>query len=65
MNLKRESLGVLDLFSECSFAKISRGNEVAHEIAKFYLNNRAEGLLAGDVPTCVFNFLMNNCNTLC
>lgn len=45
-------------------SKIRRSaNEVAHLIAKFSFDNRVDGILVNDVPPCVVNSVMNDCNT--
>jgi len=34
---------------------------VAHEIAKFCLDCKSDGLLVGSVPPCVVYLVMNDC----
>ena len=44
-------------------SKINRSaNVVAHLIAKYSFDNRSDGILVNDVPACVMNFVMSDCN---
>ena len=63
VDYKKEALSLSKLINNFQMAKISQSaNVVAHLIAKFSFDNRSDGILANDVPHCVVNFVMNDCN---
>ena len=63
VDLKKEALSILTMLKNFKIAKINRqANKVAHEIAKFSFINKSDGILLNSVPSCVVNFVMNDCN---
>ena len=64
-DLKKEAVNVSKLLVKCQISKINRrANMVAHEIAKFSFDNRSDGIVFNSVPSCVANFVMNDCMNL-
>ena len=62
-DLKKEARSLSKLINNFKYSKFDRSaNVVAHTIAKFSFDNRSDGILVNDVPPCVVNFVMNDCN---
>ena len=62
-DLKKEARSLSKLINNFKYSKINRSaNVVAHTIAKFSFDNRLYGILGNDIPPCVVNFVMNDCN---
>ena len=64
LDLKKEARSIAKLINSLQINKISRlANGVVCSIAKFCFDNRSDGILVNDVPPCVVNSVMNDCNT--
>ena len=65
IDLKKEALSISKMLKNFKIAKINRNaNKVAHEIAKFSFIGKSDGILLNNVPPCVANFVMNDCNNI-
>ena len=62
-DLKKEARSLSKLINNFKYSEINRSaNVVAHTIAKFSFDNKSDGILVNDVPPCMVNFVMNDCN---
>ena len=54
VDLMKEAMSIWKLINDFKASKINRlANVVAHQIAKFSFDNRAEGTLCNSSPSCV------------
>ena len=65
VDLKKEALSICKTMSILKITKINRkANMVAHEIAKFNLINRSDGILMNSVPSCVARAVYRKANMM-
>ena len=65
IDLKKEDLSICRMFKNFKIVKINQlANGIAHKIAKFSFISRSDGILLNSAPSCVANFVMNDCNNL-
>ena len=61
-DLKMKALSISKLINNLQLSKISRSsNKVAHLIANYSFDNRLDGILVNNVPSCVVNIVSNGC----